>query len=217
LRRTAPLLLLALTACSNGGGKAVAITATGSSCQVADTDLPAGTTTFRVTNKGSDVTEVYVYAGGDRVVTEKENIGPGTSATFTADLAAGDYEVACKPGQKGAGIRTAIHVTGAGGPSAPQAGRDVAFTAKDFAYEGLGGLSAKTGETVKFEMQNKGPSQHEFEVFGPDGKAIGEIGPTDAGKTGEVALTFARAGTYTYECGIGDDAKRGMKGSFTVS
>jgi uncharacterized cupredoxin-like copper-binding protein len=211
------LLLLALVACSHGGGTAVAITASGSSCVVADTALAAGRTTFRVTNKGSDVTEVYVYAPGDRVVAEKENIGPGTSATFTADLAAGHYQVACKPGQKGDGIRTDVHVTGAGGPATPQAGREAQLEAKDFAYEGLAGLSAKTGETVRFELENKGPSQHEFEVFGPDGKAVGEVGPTDPGKDGAVTLTFATAGTYRYECGLADHAQRGMEGSFAVS
>jgi iron uptake system component EfeO len=116
VRRTVPsaLLAFALAACSGGAsGSAVAITATDTECRVARTGLDAGDTTFRVTNDGKDVTEVYVYAPGDKVVTEKENIGPGTSATFSVDLAAGDYEIACKPGQKGDGIRTAIHVTDA--------------------------------------------------------------------------------------------------------
>jgi plastocyanin len=218
VRRTAALLLLALTACSNtAGGKTVAITATDSECTVAKTDLDAGKTTFRVSNKGNDVTEVYVYADGDRVVTEKENIGPGTSANFSADLAAGHYQVACKPGQKGDGIRTDIHVSGAGGATAKAADRDVEFQSKDYTYEGLDGLSAKAGETVKFEMDNKGPAQHEFEVLGPDGKAIGEIGPTGKGDDGEVVLTFDKAGTYTYVCGIADHEQRGMKGTFTVA
>jgi iron uptake system component EfeO len=44
------------------------------------------------------------------VMTEKENIGPGTSATVAVDLAAGAYEVACKPGMTGDGIRTALTV-----------------------------------------------------------------------------------------------------------
>jgi iron uptake system component EfeO len=217
LRRALPLVLLALAACSNGTGTAVAIRATDSVCEVAKTDLAAGKTTFRVRNAGHDVTEVYVYAPGDKVVTEKENIGPGTTATFTADLAAGHYQVACKPGQKGDGIRTDVHVTGAGGPAAKAADREVGFEAKDFTYEGLDALAVKAGETVKFEMDNEGPAQHELEVLGPDGQAIGEIGPTDKGEDGEVTLTFAKAGTYTYRCGIADHEQRGMKGTFTVT
>ncbi|HEU0132626.1 MAG TPA: cupredoxin domain-containing protein [Mycobacteriales bacterium] len=220
MRRYAPVLLLALAACSNGAGNssdAVAITATDTECRVAKTDLKAGDTTFKVKNDGKDVTEVYVYGDGDKVVTEKEDIGPGTSATFTADLTAGHYEIACKPGQKGNGIRTDIHVTGAGGTAAKPADREVEFEAKDFEFEGLTGFTAKSGETVKFEMENEGPSQHEFEVLKPGGDALGEIGPTEKGKDGEVTLTFAEPGTYTYVCGIADHESRGMKGTFTVS
>ena len=218
--RTASFVLLcvALTACSNGAsGDAVAITATDSECKVAKTSLPAGKTTFSVKNDGSDVTEVYVYAPGDKVVTEKENIGPGTSAEFEADLSAGMYEIACKPGQKGDGIRQDIHVSGAGGHAAKAADDEIEFEAKDYAYEGLASFAPKAGQTWKFEMENDGTVDHEFEVFGPDGTALGEIGPTKKGEDGEVTLTLATAGTYRYVCGIDDHEARGMKGTFTVA
>jgi uncharacterized cupredoxin-like copper-binding protein len=220
-RALLPFALLCLTAaaCSDGAGSgdAVAITATDTECRVADTTLEAGDTTFRVKNDGKDVTEVYVYAEGDKVVTEKENIGPGTSANFTADLTAGSYQIACKPGQKGDGIRTHIHVSGEGGTAAKAADKEIEFEAKDFEFEGLDGFTAKAGETVKFEMENEGPAEHEFEVFGPDGKVLGEVGPTDASKEGEDTLTLASAGTYKYVCGIDDHEARGMKGEFTVA
>ncbi len=103
----------ALAACSGDkSGTIVNVTASDDACVLDSTDLAAGTTTFRVTNAGSKVTEVYIYAPGDRVVTERENIGPGTSTDFNADLVVGDYEVACKPGQTGDGIRQAITVSG---------------------------------------------------------------------------------------------------------
>ena len=86
-------------------------------CDVAETELPAGGTTFAVTNKGTKVTEVYVYAkSGDaftKVVSEVENIGPGISRDMEVNLSGGTYEIACKPGQKGDGIRQKITVTGA--------------------------------------------------------------------------------------------------------
>ncbi len=121
LRRTPPVLpavlLLALVGCSSGGGStgatssagAVSLTASDDACRLSAPEVPAGATTLTITNSGSQVTEVYVYKG-DRVVTEKENIGPGTSATVEVDLAAGTYEVACKPGMTGDGIRTALAV-----------------------------------------------------------------------------------------------------------
>lgn len=106
---------LAAACSSTDSGDAVAITASDTACQVAKTSFDAGKQSFEVRNDGSKVTEVYVYAPGDRVVTEKEDIGPGTSATFSADLSAGTYEIACKPGQTGSGIRQTITVTGSGG------------------------------------------------------------------------------------------------------
>jgi iron uptake system component EfeO len=106
-------LTFALAACSSDdtGGEIIAITSGASDCKVAQTTLPAGKHRFQVENTGSQVTEVYVYAAGDKVVSEKENIGPGTKATFSVTLAAGQYEVACKPGQTGSGIRQPLTVT----------------------------------------------------------------------------------------------------------
>ncbi|WP_406281222.1 iron uptake system protein EfeO [Embleya sp. NBC_00896] len=107
-------LPLALTACGSddSSGDAVKVTAKDKSCDVAKKDWPAGKNSIKVTNKGSQVTELYVYAQGDRIVTERENIGPGTSATLTFEIKAGKYEIACKPGMKGDGIRQAITVAG---------------------------------------------------------------------------------------------------------
>ncbi|MGW1198922.1 iron uptake system protein EfeO [Streptomyces sp. NPDC002536] len=93
---------------------AVKVTATDDKCEVSKTSFPAGHVTLAVENKGSKVTEVYVYAPDDRIVTERENIGPGTKADITATIKAGSYEIACKPGMKGDGIRQKITVTGGG-------------------------------------------------------------------------------------------------------
>jgi iron uptake system component EfeO len=130
LRRTAlpavALLSVAtLTACggsSSGTSTANAkntanIDATDTTCKLDKTQFSAGTVHFAVKNNGSKVTEVYIFAG-KRIVTEKENIGPGTSYKLTSSLKAGSYQVACKPGMTGDGIRTTIKVTGAGGTSA---------------------------------------------------------------------------------------------------
>jgi uncharacterized cupredoxin-like copper-binding protein len=213
------VLLAVLAGCSSKdkAGDSVAITATDSSCEVARTQLASGSTTFAVTNKGQDVTEVYVYGGDDKIMGEVENIGPGTSRDVTVDLGAGSYDVACKPGQKGDGIRTEITVSGTATTQAA-AGRSVAVEGYDYGYHGMTGFSAKAGETVELTLTNTATDeQHEFEVTGPDGNVLGEIGPTDPGKTGTVVLTFSKPGTYVYECGITDHADKGMKGEFTVS
>jgi iron uptake system component EfeO len=97
---------------AKGAAGATTITASDTACDVAKKDFTAGTTTFNVTNEGSKVTEVYVYAPGDKIVTERENIGPGTSVDLTVQLNAGKYQISCKPGMVGNGIRADITVTG---------------------------------------------------------------------------------------------------------
>ncbi|MBC2873937.1 MULTISPECIES: iron uptake system protein EfeO [Streptomyces] len=99
-----------------GDSDAIRVTASDDKCEVSKTSFPAGDVKINIQNKGSKVTEVYVYAADDRIVTERENIGPGTKAEITATVKkAGDYEIACKPGMKGDGIRQKITVTGGDG------------------------------------------------------------------------------------------------------
>ncbi|MEU0692767.1 iron uptake system protein EfeO [Streptomyces niveus] len=110
--------LTAVTACAEksdaGGDGAVRVTATDTSCEVSKKEFPAGHLQLAVENKGSKVTEVYVLFPDDRIVTERENIGAGTKANITAEIKAGDYEIACKPGMKGKGIRQQVKATGGG-------------------------------------------------------------------------------------------------------
>ncbi|MFJ5927093.1 iron uptake system protein EfeO [Kitasatospora sp. NPDC092948] len=103
---------------SADGSGPVQVTATDSSCELSKTSFPAGHVELAVANKGSKVTEVYVYAEGDKIVTERENIGPGTKVNINAEIKAGTYEVACKPGMAGDGIRQKITVTAAAGAPA---------------------------------------------------------------------------------------------------
>lgn len=225
MRRLAGALLVlaacAAAGCSSGGGgggQTVDVVSTNTECRVSHPMVKAGKTTFVLENKGSKFTEAYVYATGDRVVTERENVGPGTKAKFTVTLAPGTYEVACKPGQTGSGIRRRLVVSGTlkkgAAPKAPD--RALTIAAKDYSFDGLDGFTAKAGETVAFSMRNEGEKEHEFEVL--DAKdALGEVGPTKPGATGTVTLTFKKGGTYRYVCGIEDHEKRGMKGTFTVS
>ncbi|MFF6852320.1 iron uptake system protein EfeO [Streptomyces antimycoticus] len=99
------------------GSDAIQVTASDSACEVSKTSFPAGHVKLAVENKGSKVTEVYVYAPGDRIVTERENIGPGTRASINAEIKTGSYEIACKPGMKGHGIRQKVSATGKGKPA----------------------------------------------------------------------------------------------------
>ena len=129
-------LALALGACSGaadaeegaGGGGPIEVTASDTSCEVARSEAPAGTVEFTVTNTGSKVNEFYVYAEGDRIMGEVENIGPGLIRSFHVELAEpGSYETACKPGMVGDGIRAPFTVTGES--AAPRSGDENLQTA----------------------------------------------------------------------------------------
>ena len=94
----------------------IAVTASDDTCEVAADEAEAGTIAFTITNTGSKVNEFYLYAEGDRIMGEVENIGPGITREFLVEVTEGGaYETACKPGMVGDGIRNAFTVTGSAG------------------------------------------------------------------------------------------------------
>ena len=121
-------IALTLSACGGGSDAAsssadgkgpITVTANDTTCEVARAEAPAGTIEFTVSNKGTKINEFYVYAEGDRIMGEVENIAPGLTRTFHVEVAEpGTYETACKPGMVGKGIRHDFTVTGAS--AAPQ-------------------------------------------------------------------------------------------------
>ncbi|GAA1585280.1 MULTISPECIES: iron uptake system protein EfeO [Kribbella] len=111
--------LAALSACAKNDAAAkddgtgpVSVKATDSGCDLSRRDVKSGTSTFSVSNSGSKVTEFYVYADGDRVMGEVENIGPGLKRDLIVELPTGKYQAVCKPGMVGDGIRGDLTVTG---------------------------------------------------------------------------------------------------------
>ncbi|MCK8675259.1 cupredoxin domain-containing protein [Rhodococcus sp. HM1] len=108
-----PLALAGCTEKSSADAEAVAVTATDSTCEVAVTEGTTGHNTFAVTNNGTKVTEFYVFDNGDRALGEVENIGPGLTRQLIVNIPEpGDYELSCRPGMVGEGIRQAFTVTG---------------------------------------------------------------------------------------------------------
>jgi iron uptake system component EfeO len=103
------------TAAGATGGP-IPVKASDTACDVARNKVDAGTSVFTITNGGNKVTEFYVYAPGDRVMGEVENIAPGLSRELHVELPAGSYETACKPGMSGKGIRAALTVSGSAAP-----------------------------------------------------------------------------------------------------
>lgn len=215
------LLALLLTACSHsdhGSPKApdtVAVAAR--ACTPAKTTLQAGRTVFRVTNDASAPATVAVLVDEDQVVAEQKDIAPGKSADLDVDLSDGHYDLTCTAG--GAPVRSEFHVEGGheGHGEHVKVDREVKVTARDFAFDGLNGLTPKSGDTIRFTMTNAGEAEHELQVYDPDGNKVDDIGHTKKGDTGEVVIAFTAPGTYRYLCAIDDHEPRGMKGTFTVT
>lgn len=108
-------LTLPLAGCvENSSGDAIDVEAKEDACQVAADSVESGTSTFSITNSGERVTEFYVLADdGLRVIAERENIAPGSTADLTVQLEPGNYFTACKPGLRGANVgQSEFTVTG---------------------------------------------------------------------------------------------------------
>ena len=118
-RLGAPLAVLALglgaSACTSTADAAdatVAVEGTDTACTPSATTLTAGTIAFALTNRSSKTNELYVKGADGKIRGEVENVGSGTTRTLTVTLKAGDYQLVCKPGEKGDGIAAAVTVTG---------------------------------------------------------------------------------------------------------
>jgi uncharacterized cupredoxin-like copper-binding protein len=197
----APVLAACGDSDAAADGTTVAVEASDDACKVSDTELDAGPVTFKVTNKGGKVTEVYVYGEDDgkytKIISEVENIGPGTSRNLSVDLGGGTYEVACKPGQTGDGIRQKITVSGAAAEEGEaKYDREIEMAVAASGLTGLDGANAKAGETIEFKLQNDTDGTRELEIVDPGGKVVAEV-EVDKGTEGEVIVELADAGTWT--------------------
>ena len=183
-----PCALLVLTACSSGdeakGAAALSVESGDDRCTLSRSDLPAGTNVLRLTNSGKQVTEVYLYGEGDRVVAEKANLKPGDTYDMTAQVEAGSYEVACKPGQTGDGIRAALTVAGAAASQAPAQAQAVEAY-RSFVQSQADALvplveefaaAVKAGDVVKAQALYA-PSREPWEAVEPVAESFGDLDP----------------------------------------
>ncbi|MBO4236490.1 iron uptake system protein EfeO [Pseudonocardia alni] len=132
-----------------GDGGPITVNATDTACEISTAQAPAGNVTFRITNAGSKVTEFYLYATGDRIMGEVENIGPGLSRDLIVEVPdGGTYTTACKPGMSGDGIRAPFTVTGSAQRATDANAQLAAATAgyKRYVDSQVGALVPKTQE-----------------------------------------------------------------------
>jgi iron uptake system component EfeO len=178
-----------LSACGNkddkaGGSDAIKVTASDSACDVGTRSTTAGPVTFKVTNTGSQVNELEVLAPDGKIVSERENIGPGTGVEVTVQLAAGTYKVLCSAGMTGKGPSQALAVTGQGKASDPRLDQAVAAYRTYVATQ----VDDTLAKTKKFAASvSKGdvagakamyaPSRLGWESIEPVAESFGDIDP----------------------------------------
>mgnify|MGYP000856297644 FL=1 len=99
---------LTLTGCAdnkpsaNGSTKPVTVTITDTGCETSADSFPSGKISFEISNKGTVPNEFEILTENKlQIASEVENIGPGTSRTFTTALSEGTYYTACKPNMVG--------------------------------------------------------------------------------------------------------------------
>ena len=86
----------------SGGPQEITVTITDDSCQFSSTSFPSGPVTFTITNSGTAANELEILTEDKlQIVSEQENIGPGTTAKMTTALKEGTYYGACKPNMVG--------------------------------------------------------------------------------------------------------------------
>ena len=94
------VLAFALAGCvpnATAGSTALTVDVTDDSCVVSENTATAGAITFSITNNGTDLNEFEILADDKlRIVGEKENVTPGQTVSYVAQLEPGTYYTACK-------------------------------------------------------------------------------------------------------------------------
>ncbi len=171
--------VLALASCASDGGGGgggegaaaaggpIAVEAKDDACGVERGEADAGTITFEVSNKGSRVTEFYLYAEGDRIMGEVENITPGLTRRLIVEVAdGGKYYTSCRPGMTGDGIRADFTVKGG---AARQADTNTKLGEATRGYQRYVGSQADTllTKTAEFVTAVKGGKVDEAKALFP--------------------------------------------------
>ncbi|UXX93142.1 EfeM/EfeO family lipoprotein [Streptomyces sp. AD2-2] len=215
--------LTAVTACTAKSdakdGDAIQVTAADSKCTTSATSIPAGQVTLKIENTGSKATEVEILFPDDRIVSEKENIGPGTKYTLTAEVKAGSYEIACRPGMKGHGVRQKLTVTG-GSAATRDPKLDAAVAAyREYAQEQADATIPKVetfadaikAGNLEAAKNAYAPSRYGWEATEPIAESFGDIDPKTDTRVNDLEKGQKWTGWHALEKALWVDKKTGAE------
>lgn len=169
MRRIATLGALAavfvgLTPSLATAAKAVEVKLTDEGCP-ALIKASAGKTTFEVRNVDASAVSEFEILQQHRVLGERENLTPGLSGSFTADLEPGTYVTYCPGGDR---ERGKLLVSGtAASAAAPSAAAAVHVTLSEFVVRAK--PATVQGPAVKLVVHNQGTLTHEVVLVRTDG------------------------------------------------
>jgi iron uptake system component EfeO len=211
------------TGSSAAAGGPITVNATDTSCELSATTVKAGTVTFQVTNSGSKVNEFYLYAEGDRIVSEVENITPGLSRELKVEITEpGTFTTACKPGMVGDGIRGTLTVTGTAvkGNADSKVAKAItdykAFVASE-ADELVDGTkefvaAVKAGDVAKAKSLYA-QARHPWEAIEPVAESFGDLDPKIDGREDVIAEGMAFTGYHRLEKDLWKDGLKKDSGA----
>ncbi|MFF4300410.1 iron uptake system protein EfeO [Streptomyces sp. NPDC001601] len=216
--------LTALSACTAKsdakGDGAIQVTAADSTCETSAKSVPAGHVTLAIENTGSKATEVEILFPDDRIVSEKENIGPGTKYTLTAEVKAGSYEIACRPGMKGHGVRQKLTVTGSGAVAKRDPKLDAAVAAyREYAQEQADAtipkvqtfVDAVKAGNIEAAKDAYAPSRVGWETTEPIAESFGDIDPKTDTRVNDLEKGQKWTGWHALEKALWQDKKVGAE------
>jgi uncharacterized cupredoxin-like copper-binding protein len=156
--------LVGLTPALAAAAKSVEVKLTDDGCP-ALIKASAGKTTFEVRNVDASAVSEFEILKNHRVLGERENLTPGLSGSFTADLEPGTYVTYCPGGDRERGkLVVAGAATASGSTSAAAA---VNVTLSEYVVRAK--PATVTGPSVKLVVQNKGTLTHEVVLVRTDG------------------------------------------------
>jgi len=191
----AAALAVTLAACGastqtgDSNGRHVQVSLTDAGCDPARLELPAGPTTFAVTNQGADAVSEFEVLDGGRVLGEVENLTPGLSGTFSLTLKPGTFKTSCPGGKSAAAGQLIVSESGGTTPTTtPQqhaAGRQAVATYRSYAEHEAAELvtattafvnAVKAGNLAQAEQLFPAARTH-YESIEPIAESFGDLDP----------------------------------------
>lgn len=187
----------------------VAVALKPSSCELSQTSIPAGVTTFSIQNSRDSTGEFYIFkADGQSIAAEVENIGVGLSRNLTAELAAGTYIYACLQTDGEAGMRGNLLVTAGNSQTTVSAEAKLAInTYKAYVNQQAALLLQQTqlfadavnAKNVGLAKSRYAPARTAWERIEPVAESFGDLDPKLDAREGDLDPATAWTGWHALE------------------